>query len=89
MNLKNENSKIYYLTKVSSILIIISFIVYFIVDPGTVIKNISLHLGLVFLGFLFTLTGTRKVFAQNNKKGYLDYLFATLYFIYSIRFFSF
>ena len=58
---------------------IISAILYFIADRGTMMKQKSLHMGLLFMSLNFIFTGTKKVIAQNNKKGYSDYLIAALY----------
>jgi len=70
MDLKNENSKIYFLINIFSIFIIIVGIIHFTTDIDTIVKFKMFDMVLFFVGLNSFLVGTKKVFAQNNKKGY-------------------
>ncbi|MCY6356339.1 hypothetical protein [Clostridium sp. ZS2-4] len=84
MDLKNENSKIYFLIDIFSIFIFIMCIMYFITDGDTVIKSKVFHIALLFGSLNGILVGTRKVVAQNNKEGYLNYFLAILFLVWFI-----
>jgi hypothetical protein len=78
VDLKNENSKIYFLINIFSIFAIIVCIIHFTTDIDTILKFKMFDMLLLFVGLNNILVGTQKVVAQNNKKGYLNYFLAIL-----------
>ncbi|MCY6485505.1 hypothetical protein OW763_14315 [Clostridium aestuarii] len=79
MDFKNENSKIYFLINIFSILVGIMCIMYFTTDIDTIFKFKIFNIALLFGGLNGILVGTQKVVAQNNKEGYLNYFSSILF----------
>jgi len=74
MDLRNEKSKIYGLgCRFFSIAVIVLGIVYFINRRNRELANNLFIIQQISLGSLFILSGTRKIFAEKDKKGYFDY----------------
>jgi len=76
MNFRNEKSKIYCLgCRFFSIAVFVLAIVYFMNRGNRALSHNLFIIQQLSLGFLFILSGTRKIFAENDKKGYFDFFF--------------
>lgn len=74
MDLRNEKSKIYCLgCRFLSIAVIVLIIFYFINRSNEILANKLFVIQQLSLGLLLILSGTRKIFAEKDKKGYFDY----------------